>query len=434
MIRTVAALAFALAAALTVALGPLAAPARGEEAGEIAGMILRAIALACEDASGDAGAMAKALSGGAEVETARPLTMNGVDFGWRRRFALAAGGRLTVTRIAIAGAMRRIEAQYDRATSGGPRPDTVALAGPDCAVRVARRMVYGDDGRAEAIVELDALLAETDRRAPIDPPVPAGTDPGGVTVALIDSGVNYRLPAIARALARDAGGAILGYDYWDMDPRPFDANPARSPFFPQRHGTRVASVLLREGGAIRLIPYRYPRPDPTRWRALIDDAAAKGARIVVMAMGSNRAEPWADFVAAVKTHPDVLFIVSAGNDGRDLDRRPVYPAAFNLDNMIAVGSADPLGAPAPGSNWGSRTVDLLVPGEGIAVIDFAGRPARASGSSFAVPRLGALAARLLARNPSWDATRLKAAIFSRARMTDAGGPPTSRYGFLDPGG
>ena len=284
------------------------------------------------------------------------------------------------------------------------------------------------------LAEIDAALAETDRRTPIDPPVPAGSDPGGVTVALIDTGVDYRLPTISRALARDAGGAILGYDYWDMDPRPFDADPARSPFFPRRHGTRVASVLLREGGAIRLIPYRYPRPDPTRWRTLVDDAAAKGARIVVMAMSSNRAEPWAEFVAAMKAHPEVLFIVSAGNDGRDLDRRPVYPATLNLDNMIAVGSADPLGAPAPGSNWGRRTVDLLVPGENLAVTDFAGRPARASGASFATPRLGALAARLLARNPDWDAARLKAAIFSRARMTDAGGPPTSRYGFLDPEG
>ncbi len=431
MIRTAAALAFAA----FLVLGPGAAPARGGEAREaIAETLLRALTLACGDADGDARAMAEALPGGAAVEIARPLTMNGMEFGWRRRFALASGGRLTVTRIAIAGALRRIEARYDHAAEDGLRPDTIAVAGPDCAVRAARRMTYGEDGRPEALVDLDAALAETGQRAPIDPPVPPGSDPGGVTVALIDSGVNYRLPAIARGLARDAQGAILGYDYWDMDPRPFDANPARSPFFPQRHGTRVASVLLREGGAIRLIPYRYPRPDPSRWRALIEDAAAKGARIVVMPMGSNRAEPWAAFVDAVKAHPEILFIVSAGNDGRDLDRRPVYPAAFNLDNMIAVGSADPLGMPAPGSNWGSRTVDLLVPGERVPVIDFAGRRTRASGSSFAVPRLGALAARLLARNPDWDAARLKAALFSRARMTDAAGPPTSRYGFLDPDG
>ncbi|MFQ5785246.1 MAG: S8 family serine peptidase, partial [Alphaproteobacteria bacterium] len=107
-------------------------------------------------------------------------------------------------------------------------------------------------------------------------------------------------------------------------------------------------------------------------------------------------------------------------------------AAFNLDNMIVVTSADGFGRPAPGENWGKNTVDLLVPGERIPVIDFHGRETVASGSSFAAPRVAALAARLLAANPGWRAAELKAAIFARARMTDAAGPLTSRYGFLDP--
>jgi len=424
-------LAFSVFVALALAFAP--AVVRAEATGALLG---RAVALACDDEGDNARAMAEALPGGATVEAARALAMNGVRFGWRRRFALADGGRLAVIRIAIAGRLRRIEARYDeRAADGGLRPGWVALAGPGCAIRAARRLVYDAAGRAERLVALDPeSLAETGESAPLNPPVPAGADPGGVTVALVDSGVNYLLPEIARALARDEDGAILGYDYWDMDARPFDADTARSPFFPQRHGTRVASVLLREGGAVRLIPYRYPRPDPSRWRALIDDAAAKGARIALVPMGSNRAETWADFVAAVKAHPEMLFIVSAGNDGRDLDRRPVYPAAFNLDNMISVGSADGLGRPAEGSNWGARTVDLLVPAEGVPATDFTGRPTRASGSSFAVPRLGALAARLLARRPDLDAGALRNALIARARMTDAGGPPTSRYGFLDPGG
>ena len=107
---------------------------------------------------------------------------------------------------------------------------------------------------------------------------------------------------------------------------------------------------------------------------------------------SNRPEPWRAFARAMADNPDILFVVSAGNDGRDLDRRPVYPAAFKADNMLVITSADGFGDPAPGSNWGKGTVDLLVPGERIPVIDFNGRAAFASGASFAAPRVTALAA------------------------------------------
>ena len=83
----------------------------------------------------------------------------------------------------------------------------------------------------------------------------------------MDSGVNYLLPAIASRLARDADGAALGYDWWDMDPRPLDQDPSRSAFFPRRHGTRTASLLLEEAPLARLIPYRYPRADMSRMAA-----------------------------------------------------------------------------------------------------------------------------------------------------------------------
>jgi subtilisin family serine protease len=48
------------------------------------------------------------------------------------------------------------------------------------------------------------------------------------------------------------------------------------------------------------------------------------------------------------------------------------------------------------------------------VVDFRGASGTASGSSYAVPRLAALAARLLQENPALSAKELKAAIFSRA--------------------
>ena len=414
-----------------LALLAMPLPAVAAETAGVSGLLEAAIALACPDRSLPAEAMAAALPGGAAVAADEPLTMGDESFGWRRRFALAGGGELRLMRLAPWNALRRIEAEYAGAHGGVLRPEVMAVAGSDCLIADARRLIYDAAGRPEAIEMLGPDLAPTGDSEPLNPPAPVGVDPGGVTVALVDSGVNYLLPQIAAGLARDADGRLLGYDFWDMDDRPFDANPARSPFFPQRHGTRVASVILAEAPGARLIPYRYPRPDPARMADLIAHAAANGARIVNLAMGSNRKDHWDGFVAGVRAHPDVLFVVSAGNDGRDLDRRPVYPAAFDFPNMLVIASADGFGEPAPGSNWGKATVDLLVPGERIAVIDFHGQPAVASGASFAAPRVTALAARLLAEHPEWRAAELKAAIIARARLVDAEGRLTSRYGFLD---
>ena len=417
-----------IVSALLLALA--AEPARAGVAPGVAALLKAAVALACEDDPAAPEAMAAALPAGAFLDET-PMAMGGAAFGWRRRFALD-GGRLRLTRLAPFGTLRRIEAEYASETAGALRPEVIVIAGPDCRVRAARRLIYDADGRAEAIEILDSGLVPTGAREPLNPPVPAGADPGGITVALVDSGVNYLLPEIAARLARDAEGRALGFDYWDLDGRPFDANPARSPFFPERHGTRVASVILGEAPGVRLIAYRYPRPEPARMADLVADAAAKGARVVNLAMGSNKAEDWQGFAAAVKAHADVLFVVSAGNDGRDIDRHPVYPAAFDFPNMLVVSSADGFGAPAPGSNWGKRSVDLLVPGEKVPVIAFSGAPGHASGASFAAPRITALAARLLAVNPDWRAKELKAAIIARARMIDGVGFIASRYGFLDP--
>ena len=337
-------------------------------------------------------------------------------------------GPVSITRIAPGGRLHELHAVYEAPAAGGPRPELLVVAGADCAVRYGRQLVYSPDGRARELRFLRADLSDSGAGELLDAPIPAAPDPGGVAVAHVDSGVNYLLPGIAARLARDADGAALGYDWWDLDARPFDQNPARSPFFPQRHGTRTASLLLEEAPYARLIPYRYPRADMGRMAPLVAAAAKAGARIVTLAMGSNDRAEWQAYAQAVRRHPQMLFVVSAGNDGRDLDREPVYPAALALANQLTVTSATDDGRLARGSNWGRRAVDLLVPAEGVLVTGFEGRRVFASGSSYAVARVGALAACLAVEHPQWDAKTLRAAIVARARAPGAEG--WSAHGFL----
>jgi hypothetical protein len=151
-----------------------------------------------------------------------------------------------------------------------------------------------------------------------------------------------------------------------------------------------------------------------RMGALVERAAAAGARILAMPLGSRNPEDWESFAAALRAHPEILAIVSAGNDGRDIDAEPLWPAALDLDNMLVVTSADAFGRLAPGSNWGGRSVDVMLPAENVPVVDFRGADGTASGSSYAVPRLAALAARILDERPDLATPVLKAAILERA--------------------
>ena len=349
------------------------------------------------------------------VELSRePIRIRDRVVGTRHLLTFQDGARMRIDRIEPGGSLRRVVVSYAEPVRSGQRPVLLAVADGRCRIVAGRRLTYHEDGMSRAVEHLGGDLEQVVRVEPLNPPVPGGVESGAVRVALVDSGVNYLLPEIASRLARDADGALVGFDFWDLDARPFDSNPARSAFHPQRHGTRTASLILEEAPVAALVPYRYPRHDMSRMRRLVEHAAAAGVRIVNLSMGSRRLSDWADFEAAARDHPEMLFVVSAGNDGADIDEAPVYPASLKLDNLLVVTSADDSGLPARGSNRGRGSVDLAVPAERILVTGFGGRPRRASGSSYAAARVSAFAACLLAAHPEWIAPALKSAVLARA--------------------
>jgi subtilisin family serine protease len=159
----------------------------------------------------------------------------------------------------------------------------------------------------------------------------------------------------------------------------------------------------------------------TRLGALIEHAASHGARIVNLSLGSFDREEWRTFEAAAARRPEVLFVVAAGNNDRDIDRWPVYPAALDLENLIVVTAAGADGRLARGVNWGASAVDLMVASDDILALSFEGRRTRVAGSSFATARVTALAACLLAAHPDWPVATLRARIFALARPPAAAG-------------
>ena len=387
------------------------------------------------DAEAGAGALTLSLGGAVELSSGPLGVRGGRTIGTRRSLMLRDGARMRIDRIEPGGVLRRIVVSYAEPAPSGRRPVLLAVADGNCRMVAGRRLTYHEDGMARAVEHLGSDLERVVRVEPLNPSVPGGTESGAVRVGLVDSGVNYLLPEIASRLARDGDGALVGFDFWDLDARPFDSNPARSAFHPQRHGTRTASLLLEEAPVAALVPYRYPRNDMSRMRRLVEHAAAAGVRIVNLSMGSRRLSEWADFEAAARGHPQMLFVVSAGNDGADIDEAPVYPASLKLDNLLTVTSADDSGLPARGSNRGRGSVDLAVPAERIPVTGFDGRPRRVSGSSYAAARVSAFAACLLAAHPEWTTPALKSAVLARAEQPAHRAPAYVGAGVLrDPAG
>jgi subtilisin family serine protease len=339
---------------------------------------------------------------------------------WGRRWVYElAEGRLTLDWVTPRNQLPQLRAQYD--SGAGARPEVLAIVDHRCAFQAARRLYYDPAGIAEWLEDLDDALQPNGRREPLNPPVPAHEDPGGLAVALVDTGVNYLLPEINGRLARDGDGNLVGYDFWDLDERPFDVHPLRSAFFPDHHGTATGSIVLSEAPVVRLLPYRYPRPDMSRLGELIEHAAKHGARVVNLSLASFDREDWSTFEEAAARHPEVLFVVAAGNNDRDIDRRPVYPAALDLDNLITVTAAQADGRLARGVNWGPSTVDLMVQSDSIMALSFEGLRTPVSGSSYATARVTALAACLLAAHPEWAVATLRERIFALARPPVAAG-------------
>ena len=308
------------------------------------------------------------------------------------------------------------------------------LAGGDCAIVEARRLYYRPNGQVDRLELLDSEFVATSAATELNPPFPLLEEidhsRSGVRVAVIDSGVNYRLPHIAGALARDADNKPLGYDYWDLDDFPFDSDARGSPFYPLRRGTRIAGVLTLESPGAFLVPYRFPFPDVRRMVDVVVDADRVGVRVMLVSFASRGRGDWHPFRRQAAGYENMLLVISAGIGGRNLDRDPLFPASLALSNALIVTGVNKADGVLLGANWGVDTVDVAVRAEDIGTLGFDGNARTISGVDVGAARIAALAARLLEINPGWNAERVRAEIIGRAKRSTSATRRT-RHGIVE---
>ncbi|WHH57908.1 S8 family serine peptidase [Petroclostridium sp. X23] len=189
---------------------------------------------------------------------------------------------------------------------------------------------------------------------------------------------------------------IMGWDFYNND------NTAYDFYLQEKHGTQVAGIISAsinsegiQGVApgVKILPLKFIQGDggyTSDVIAAIEYAKTMGVRIVNCSWGG---EDYNLALAQVMADSDMLFICATGNNGYNLDVSPVYPASFDLPNVLSVAAINNQGALASFSNYGS-TVDIAAPGVGI----FSTFPERGygfnSGTSFAAPFISGVAALL----------------------------------------
>lgn len=119
-------------------------------------------------------------------------------------------------------------------------------------------------------------------------------------------------------------------------------------------------------------------------------ATMMGADICNISWGTGQYSP---ALEEVIKESDMLFVAAAGNSGSDNDTKPIYPANFQLDNLISVTFIDANGNMTKQSNYGKTTIDLAAPGTDI-LSTVVGTYQTLSGSSMAAPQVSAVAALL----------------------------------------
>ena len=278
-----------------------------------------------------------------------------------------------------------------------------------------------------------------------------------VIVAVIDTGIDYSHPDLADAvwinedeipgdgIDNDRNGYVddvYGWNFYSNNNQVFTGPD-------DDHGTHSAGTIAasRNGsGIIGICDPSYVKVMSVKALGTpagigtadnvakaIRYAQDNGAVICNLSFGTNK---YSEELYQTMKNSGMLFIVAAGNGdssgrGYNIDSLPVYPASFDLDNVISVANLRFDGQIDPSSNFGAKSVDLAAPGSYILSTVSGNKYSYMSGTSMAAPMVTGAAAMLYSYDSGLAVTEIKGRILNSVRRLDSLSGKTSTGGMLD---
>ncbi|WP_116022204.1 S8 family serine peptidase [Thermomonospora umbrina] len=228
------------------------------------------------------------------------------------------------------------------------------------------------------------------------------TQGDGVTVALIDSGVNASLPDLRNVVlpGKDVtGGGTDGRK--DIDEEAFG------------HGTGMASLIASQGTGtgfvgiapgVKILPITNRDLGDATLVPAIRFAVDRGAKVInisqASAAGPRECPPAVQSAIAYAAQKDVVILAGAGNTG-DTHNVPNFPAS--CPGVVGVGAIDNRGVPWKSSQR-QDYVTVAAPGSGIPALSRDGRVwPQGDGTSHATALASGAVALVRSRYPNMSA-------------------------------
>jgi subtilisin family serine protease len=139
--------------------------------------------------------------------------------------------------------------------------------------------------------------------------------------------------------------------------------------------------------------------------ACIEFARTNGAKILNVSLGDYVFSHALSNAIYAARQDGVILVAACGNDGRNIDSTPYYPASYDIDNIVSVAFTTRNDALGAASNYGAENVDLAAPGADVHSTFFAADNSYLggsflSGTSLAAPMVSGALALAIARFPN----------------------------------
>ncbi len=233
-------------------------------------------------------------------------------------------------------------------------------------------------------------------------------------VAVIDTGVQLDHPDLKDSIWADRDGS-QGYDFSKNQPGGADD---------QGHGTHCAGIIAAELNGIgivgvaprvRIMPLKFTgvggSGDVATAISAIHYAVAHGAKVISNSW-SGAESRLLDQAVHDAVAKGVFFVIAAGNNNINLDARPMFPPG--MPDAIRVGSSGVEDVRSGYSNYGTKSVWVMAPGEKILSSYLGGAWTYLSGTSMATPQVSGAIALALAVNPTLQPDEAKKALCETA--------------------